>query len=214
LTALKQSLMLMATRCDDSIIAMYVRQGKVREAVNALWTRRRLVLPLTLCLAAVVLAAVILRTLPSAPRTTSSVQVQRATPTPIPDWHPTYTLTLEGPSSDITAHPGDQLAFRWVPQRDAAPRSGSASRITCTVALYGPFSSREIAEHVAIETTAVAAPVAAALPLTLTRWTSSPQPVTLLLPTSLAPGYYVWIGQASDAAGGTITTADAVRVVQ
>lgn len=107
-------------------------------------------------------------------------------------------------------HPGQSLSLLWVPSEAQGGPDEPPVSVTCLFSLYGPYATQADAQanavHVAVPPGDVAMLAGSAPPLTLStdRSALAPAPVAYVLPTALAPGYYVAIGLASegDSAGG------------
>lgn len=166
--------------------------------MTMLWRRRRLVLSLTLCLVVVLFATVALRTylrVPAPPQSTPQASVATATPAV----HSTFLFNVN--NFPPAAHAGQQISLRWDPANeprsafiDADAATGPLT-VLCTFALYGPYRSDAAASD-AVRTQdwfshPPMKPVFSAPPLSLTDWESEPQPVGVVLPTTLRPGFYV-----------------------
>ena len=117
-----------------------------------------------------------------------------------PTAHETYQFVLEPLSPSTVWHPGQHVALRWLPTPTGTSRAHPIA-LKCTVLLYGPYPTKERAadqESVVSpppssggQSAQAATPAIQAPALSPTDATSRAQTITLTLPTSLAPGYYI-----------------------
>lgn len=175
--------------------------------------------------------------LPSA--TCAAVRAAATTPLPTPagslaHGHPTFTLSMLGPLPlQKIWHPGATMRFLWCAVAGPMTDAPQPAAVVLTAQVAGPFPS--FAAATAAERThlgpgsgappaarpAVGPVVASTLPLHTDTWTGADPTATLSLPTTLAPGFYLFEtaeqvapepGSSSGQEGSSASTGGIVQV--
>jgi hypothetical protein len=153
------------------------------------WVRRRLVLSLSLVFVVAAFAVVTLRA------STAPAPVSPSTLSPTTSSHASYLFLLAMPYGDL--HPGQPVLIHWMPELLDAASPTPTTSVTCSLALYGPYSS-QLALEGALHVEGVGnadpshwpSPAFVSPLLTVNDQAHVPQPVVMLLPATLRPGFY------------------------
>lgn len=134
-----------------------------------------------------------------------------ATTTPL---HTTYNYGNLATLSSESVSPGDHISLTWTPIRGPDAAEAAPTKLTLQADLVGPYSSPQALKEVLQHSSCSTIPgrvVASIVPIQTDDWTNTTYTSMLVLPSSLASGYYGLVQRVS-ASGGCVVAHSVIEI--